>query len=233
MNEGQTPSPQRVFGRRKGRPLRVRKSRLMDELYPKLKINLPQNGTISPQEIFQNASPASVWVEIGFGGGEHLAAQAKLHPDVRFIGCEPFINGVASLLDHLERENIENVRIYGDDARRMLDALPDACVDKCFVLFADPWPKKRHAERRFIGAENLVRLARVLKPGGILRLASDDAQLVAWMRERLSETLAFACVYDRAEPPPDWIETRYREKAVRAGRIPVFMDYRRTSSSSA
>ena len=160
-------------------------------------------------------------------GAEHLAMQAKLHPDVCLIGCEPFVNGVASLLDHLERDGITNVRVFNDDARVMCDALTDASLDKCFVLFADPWPKKRHAERRFIGPENLARLARVLKPGGILRVASDHAQLVEWMRDCLDAHADFTCVYASAVPPDDWVQTRYQEKAIAAGRQAFFMDYRR------
>jgi tRNA (guanine-N7-)-methyltransferase len=224
--ETQSPKPSRLYGRRKGRPLRVRKSRLMDELLPRLLIKLDAGARIAPHVLF-NATPAPAWMEIGFGGGEHLAAQALANPATHFIGCEPFVNGVASLLDHLDRDKIENVLIYNNDAREMLDALPDASLDKCFVLFADPWPKKRHIERRFIGAENLTRLARVMKLGGILRLASDHPQLVEWMRESLHGHSNFTCIYASAEPPTDWIQTRYQEKAIAAGRAPFFMDYRR------
>jgi len=217
-----------LYGRRKGRPLRVRKSLLMETLLPRLLVQLPSEQRVLPHVFFQNVVPASAaWLEIGFGGGEHLAAQAKLNPDVHCIGCEPFINGVASLLDHLDRDSIENVRVFNDDARKMLDALADASLDKCFVLFADPWPKKRHIERRFIGPENLVRLARVLKPGGLLRLASDQVQLIEWMRDCLAGHADFTCVYDSIEPPLDWVQTRYQEKAIEAGRQPVFMDFRR------
>jgi tRNA (guanine-N7-)-methyltransferase len=228
MSQPETnPSPSRLYGRRKGRPLRVRKSRLMEELLPRYLITLKENTRLHPHELFLNADLAPAWMEIGFGGGEHLAAQAKLHPAFHFIGCEPFLNGVAGLLDHLDREEITNVRIFNNDARIMLDSLADASLDKCFVLFADPWPKKRHAERRFIGPENLARLARVLKPGAILRLASDHPQLIAWMRECLSLHADFACVYASDECPTDWVPTRYQEKAVQAGRQPFFMDYRR------
>ena len=215
-----------LFGRRKGRPLRVRKARLMEEFLPRLLIKREESGRPVLQDIVQK--PPQLWLEIGFGGGEHLAAQAQAHPTISFIGCEPFVNGVASLLDHLEREAISNVQVWNDDARLILDALPDASLDKCFVLFADPWPKKRHAERRFIGSENLTRLARVLKRGSILRLASDHPQLVAWMRECLEGHRDFTCIYDKVDPPSDWIQTRYQEKAIKANRTPVFMDYRRT-----
>jgi tRNA (guanine-N7-)-methyltransferase len=217
----------RVFGRRKGRPLRVRKARLIEELLPRLLIKLPENKKLIPAELFHSLPAREFWMEIGFGGGEHLASQAQAHPDVGFIGCEPFVNGVAGLLDHLDRDDIKNVRIFNDDARQVLDALPDQSLDKCFILFADPWPKKRHAERRFVGSENLARLARVLKPKAILRLASDHPQLVDWMRECLAGHSHFTCIYDSQEPPQDWIATRYQEKAIAAGRRPVFIDYRR------
>jgi len=221
------PTTSRLYGRRKGRPLRVRKSRLMEELLPKWLITLVPGARISFEDIFKSPAPTKI-LEIGFGGGEHLAAQAKLRPDDCFIGCEPFLNGVASLLDHLERETIGNVRIFNDDARLMLDALEGASLDQCFVLFADPWPKKRHIERRFIGPENLARLARVLKQGALLRLASDDPNLITWMRDCLKGHSDFTCVYDAIDPPPDWVQTRYQEKAIAAGRVPVFLDYRRT-----
>jgi tRNA (guanine-N7-)-methyltransferase len=224
-NEQRTSS--HLFGRRKGRPLRVRKTRLMEELLPRLLITLEESTPVPPQAFFPADPQPSAWLEIGFGGGEHLAAQAKLNPDVCFIGCEPFVNGVASLLDHLDRDGIQNVRVFNDDARVMCDALTEASLDKCFVLFADPWPKKRHAERRFIGPENLARLSRVLKSGAILRVASDDAQLVEWMRECLEAHADFTCAYASIEPPADWVQTRYQEKAIKAGRQPFFMDYRR------
>jgi tRNA (guanine-N7-)-methyltransferase len=220
----------RVYGRRKGRPLRVRKTSLMHDLLPRLLVNLPAKEKLKPSDIF-DATPGqekepSLVLEIGFGGGEHLAALAKANPDIGYVGCEPFVNGVASLLDHLDRDGIGNVRIFNDDARLLLDALADATLDTCYVLFADPWPKKRHAERRFIGPENLDRFARVLKRGALLRLASDHPTLVEWMCDCLRADTRFALMYEGNEPPPNWVQTRYQEKAVAAGRQPFFMDYR-------
>ena len=181
---------------------------------------------LDPQNLFP-AKPSAIWLEIGFGGGEHLAAQAAANPDVGLIGCEPFVNGVASLLDHVDRLQLKNVRVFPNDARLVLDALPAASLDRCFVLFADPWPKKRHEERRFIGPENLPRLARVLKQGGELRLATDVLPLATWMRERVAEHPAFACRHDGPEPPPDWIQTRYEQKGLEAGRAPVYLSYQK------
>ncbi|MFA5040361.1 MAG: tRNA (guanosine(46)-N7)-methyltransferase TrmB [Bdellovibrionales bacterium] len=226
-----TKQPSRLYGRRKGRPLHTRKKLLIQELLPKLLIPLKENTRTPPYEFFKDAKPAPVWMEVGFGGGEHLAAQAKLHPDTLFIGCEPFVNGVAGLLDAIDREKLENVRIFNNDARIMLDALSDSSIDKCFILFSDPWPKKRHAKRRFVGPDNLERLARVLKPGGLLRLASDHPSLIEWMHECLSIHPDFVCDYAHDTPPPDWVPTRYQEKAIKAGRKPFFMDYRRKDSN--
>ena len=222
----------RLYGRRKGRPLHTRKQLLMKELLPRFLIALKDDEQTPSYRFFSDgrATTTPVWLEIGFGGGEHLAAQAKLHPDIRFIGCEPFINGVAGLLDAIDRDKLENIRIFNNDARLMLDALSDASLDKCFLLFSDPWPKKRHAGRRFIGPENLNRLSRVLKPKALLRIASDHPSHIDWMRECLSIRPDFTCVYAHGEPPADWIPTRYQEKAVRAGRQPFFMDFRRKES---
>ena len=221
-----TDSHPRLYGRRKGRPLHVRKSRLMDELLPKLELTLPADGKLDWQNLFTH-KPKALWLEIGFGGGEHLAAQALRHPDIGFTGSEPFVNGIASLLDHLDRESIGNVRVFPNDARLLLDALPDASVERCYILFADPWPKAKHAERRFIGSENVPRLARVLKPMGELRLATDDARLADWMLVQMRSSLDFEEIYNAPIPPDDWVPTRYEQKAIKAGRAPVYRAYRR------
>jgi tRNA (guanine-N7-)-methyltransferase len=216
----------RFYGRRKGRPLHVRKSRLMEEFLPKIEIHLPEVKKLNPTELFVG-KPKNIWLEIGFGGGEHLAAQAMRQPTAGFIGCEPFVNGIASLLDHVERNAIANVRVFPNDARLLLDALPDASVERCYVLFADPWPKAKHTERRFIGTENLHRLARVLKQGGELRLATDDVRLADWMLIHARAAKEFEEIYNEATPPADWVPTRYEQKAIKAGRQPVYRAYRR------
>jgi len=220
------PAPSRLYGRRKGRPLHLRKSGLMRELLPKLQIALPEKGSLNLQLLFP-FKPTAVWFEIGFGGGEHLATQAKNNPKTGFIGCEPFVNGIASLLDHIDKNQLTNIRIFPDDARKLIDALPDASVGHCFVLFADPWPKARHAKRRFIGPENLPPLARVLQKDAELRLATDDMQLAAWMTECLATSPFFLLASCGSEPPADWVQTRYEQKALKAGRKPVYMTYRR------
>jgi tRNA (guanine-N7-)-methyltransferase len=218
----------RLYGRRKGRPLRVRKAQLMRELLPALEIKLPEKGPLDVGKLFV-ASPTSIWLEIGFGGGEHLALQAEKNPTDGFIGCEPFVNGVASLLDHIDQKQLRNVRIFPNDARIMLDVLPEASVARCFILFPDPWPKARHAERRFVCAENMPRLARVLRKGAELRLATDVAPLAEWMRDCMAGAKEFDLVEDATTRPADWMPTRYEAKGIRAGRKPVYLKYIRNS----
>jgi tRNA (guanine-N7-)-methyltransferase len=222
-------SSNRLFGRRKGRPLRKRRTELIDVLLPQLQIALPNSGgRLDPAGLFDSPK-REVWLEVGFGMGHHLAWQAAHHPDVGFIGAEPFLNGIAGLLGMVDDEALSNVRIQPDDARPLLDALPDASIGRAFVLFADPWPKKRHADRRFIGPENLPRLARVLKDGAELRLASDDMGLVRWMLEHTVKHPDFEWTARRPSDwrirPDDWPATRYEEKAIAAGRKPVFMRF--------
>ena len=221
-----------LYGRRHGRPLRQHKSELLETLLPAVRLERPEPGSrLDPAGLF--AGPVGeVWLEVGFGGGEHLAAQAVANPGVGIIGCEPFINGVAGLLSHVERENlVGRVRIVADDARFLIDALPEASIGRAFVLFADPWPKKRHWERRFIGPANLERLARVLKDGAELRLASDDPGLITWMLDHTWHHPAFAWLARSAEDwrrrPADWPPTRYEQKAIEAGRKPVFLRFMR------
>ena len=220
------------YGRRHGRPLRRHRSERMDSLLPAVSFERPAPGArLEPAALFP-VPLREVWLEVGFGGGEHLAAQAAANPEVGIIGCEPFVNGVAGLLGHIERENIaDRVRILADDARFLLDALPDAAIGRAFVLFADPWPKKRHWERRFIGPANLERLARVLKDGAELRLASDDPGLITWMLDQTWHHPAFEWLARKAEDwrsrAADWPPTRYEQKAIEAGRKPVFLRFRR------
>lgn len=227
MEEKNSSSPrQRLFGRRKGRPLRALRAQLMETLLPQISLVLPEVGVLNTAALFEPQAQA-LWMEIGFGGGEHLAAQAEANPSVGFLGCEPFVNGVAKLLVQVDERELRNVRVFPDDARKVLDALPEASLDRCFVLYADPWPKKRHAERRFIGKENLDRLARVMKAGAELRLATDVAGLAQWMREQATAHPAFEVIYDGPQAPADWIPTRYEQKGIAAGRTPEYLIYRR------
>ena len=218
----------RFFGRRQGRPLRRNGQMRIDALLPRIAIVPPAEGVrLDPTTLFP-APVREVWLEIGFGGGEHLATQAARHRDIGLIGCEVFVNGVAALLGHVEREHLDNVRVFSDDVRRLFPALPDASFARVFVLFPDPWPKKRHAERRFIGPENLPTLARLLKDGGELRIATDEPVYKEWAVEQMAAAPDFERVTtDPTQRPADWPETRYEAKALREGRQPIYLSYRR------
>ncbi len=217
--------PIRFYGRRKGRPLRPQRAALMENVMPRIEVKLPDEGGVNPHALFDDV-PSSVWMEIGFGGGEHLAAQASSNPDTGIIGCEPFIDGVASLVRYVDEQGLKNVRILPNDARLLLDMMPDNCLDRCFVLYADPWPKTRHADRRFIGKDNLDRLSRVMSSGAQLRLATDVCGLAQWMREQCNEHKSFDCVYDGPDAPSDWIPTRYEKKGIAAGRDPEYLIFK-------
>lgn len=184
------PEDRRFYGRRKGRPLRKGQQQLIDTLLPRLAIALPNAGKLDPKALFPR-NTAQVWLEIGFGGGEHLAEQARANRDVGLIGCEVFLNGIATLLAQVSAGGLDNVRVYPEDARDLLDALPDASLDRVFLLFPDPWPKRRHADRRFIQPANLDLLARLMKPGAEFRVASDDPTYVGWALARLVATRPF------------------------------------------
>jgi tRNA (guanine-N7-)-methyltransferase len=219
-----------VYGRRRGRKLRPGQEALRRNLLPRLAITLPQTGALDPRALF--APPVEeVWLEVGFGGGEHLAAQAEAHPAIGMIGCEVFENGVVKLLGEIERRALGNVRIFTDDARALMAALPEASLGRAFVLFPDPWPKQRHHKRRMVSRETLDRLAVALQDGAELRLASDDADYVAWMLERATAHRAFEWLAegpaDWRARPADWPPTRYEQKAIAAGRKPAFLRFRR------
>ena len=220
----------RIYGRRKGHRLSPRKLRLIDELLPKLRLDLNEAPPRPLQSLF--AVPVKqVWFEVGFGGGEHLAWQAETNPDRGFIGCEPYVNGVAKLLTEIEERALHNIRIWDGDAREVLDWLEDASLDRVFVLFPDPWPKTRHHKRRFISSDTLGRLARVMKPGAELRIASDIGDYVRSSLEALSASDGFEwtaeCSADWLTRPDDWPQTRYEKKALGVGRTGYYLIFRR------
>ncbi|HLI10097.1 MAG TPA: tRNA (guanosine(46)-N7)-methyltransferase TrmB [Alphaproteobacteria bacterium] len=225
------PSGRRLYGRRKGKRLRPLQQALLRDDLPHVAIPPPKPGiVIDPASLFE-PRPSAVWLEIGFGGGEHLIAQAKSHPEIGFIGCEPFINGVVSLLAARRREGVRNLRIHADDARPLLEALAPASLGRVFILFPDPWPKKRHHKRRFIQAVTLDLLGTRLRDGAELRLATDDADLALWMREQIGAHDAFegpaGGPLGFAERPADWPPTRYERKALLRGARPAYLLYRR------
>jgi tRNA (guanine-N7-)-methyltransferase len=215
-----------LFGRRRGRPLRPERRRLKAELLPRLAVTLPACGPLVPQALFAGA-PRPIWLEIGFGGGEHLAFQAAQHPEIGFIGCEVFENGIARLIAQIARQRLDNIRIFSDDARLLIASLPPCSIDRVFILFPDPWPKRRHWKRRLITRENLDRLAAAMTDRAELRLATDDRGYLVWMLQHLSEHPDFEWLARRPcdwrERPADWPMTRYEEKARAAGRTPVFL----------
>ena len=219
----------RFYGRRFGRALRVGRRRLLHELLPALQIASAE-GELDPATLFQNP-PKECCLEIGFGGGEHLAAQAWAHPDSGFIGCEPFVNGVARLLSEIDEKGLRNIRIYPDDARDLIDRLPSDCLDRVFLLFPDPWPKSRHAARRFISAENLDSLARVMRDEAEFRFASDEMGYVRWTLQHVLAHPAFEWIATAArdwrERPADWPTTRYEQKALSGDRPCVYLRFRR------
>ncbi len=191
---------------------------------------MPEGGRLDLAALF-GVSPKALWIEVGFGDGEHLAAQAEAHPDIAMIGCEPYLNGVAKLLRRVADRGLGMVRVYRDDARRLIESLPDSSVDRVFVLFPDPWPKKRHRRRRFICAATLHELARVVKPGGEIRAATDDPGCLLWLLAQFQRAPQFAWL---ARRPIDWQArpegapaTRYETKALAAGARCTYLHYRR------
>ena len=214
------------YGRRKGQQLRGRKQRVMDELLPQLRFDLTAPFEGSVDDYFRS-SAARTHLEIGFGGGEHLAHQARSHGDTNFIGVEPFINGMAKILGVIEDQSLTNIRLYDDDATQLMDWLPSACLDQVDLLYPDPWPKKRHWKRRFVSQVNLERIWRVLKPGGRFRFASDIDTYVNWTLQHVHRHDRFHWIAQAApdwnDPWDGWLRTRYEAKAIREGRPPCYL----------
>lgn len=229
-SEGSAP---KFFGRRRGRALRAGQQELLDTLLPQVSVPL-DGASIDPMSLFDD-DVRRIWMEIGFGGGEHLADLAEANPDIGFIGCEPYINGVAKLLTAMRDRNLTNIRVLADDARLLMTKLKDGCVDRAFVLFPDPWPKKRHWDRRFIGPANLPALARIVRPGGELRAATDHPGYLAWMLMHVPRDPNFEWMADGPDDwkvrPDDWPATRYERKSL-AGK-PHFLRFVRRSEANA
>lgn len=237
MTEPDTPiegrpsrSSEAFFGRRRGKSIRPYQAAALEAGLSRYGIDLGTAAPAAPQALFA-APVSSVCLEIGFGGGEHLLHEAKATPSTGFIGVEPFVNGMAKLMAALEREPLANLRVYDDDATRLLDWLPPASLDRIDLLYPDPWPKKRHWKRRFVGKANLDRFARVLKPGGRFCFASDIDSYVNWTLLACRAHDAFewqaAGAQDWHEPYPGWPGTRYEAKAIREGRPPAYLTFLR------
>jgi len=202
----------------------------MESLLPRLAVDLGAPSPARLASLFRHA-PGDVCLEIGFGGGEHLATQAAAHPGTGFIGCEPFINGMAKALALIEAQGLANIRLHFGDASDLLAWLPAASLARVDLLYPDPWPKRRHWKRRFVQAARIAELARVLRPGGVFRFATDWPDYAAWTLERLLRSPSFAWTAERAddwrEPWAGFTPTRYEAKAVQAGRAPCYLVFRR------
>ena len=216
------------FGRRHGKPLRPHQSNLFEDLLPRLKLDL---NTTAPQDLRSlfEAQMENVRMEIGFGGGEHLHNETGRYPETGFIGVEPFVNGMAKMLAALDEAPRSNLRLYDEDATAVLDWLPDASLVGIDLFYPDPWHKRRHWKRRFVSDENLDRFARVLKPGGRFRFASDIEHYVNWTLQHCRRHDAFEW---QAEGPSDWNDayegwpgTRYEAKAFREGRRAAYLTF--------
>jgi len=221
------------YGRFKGKGLRDSQQKYLDEDLAALSpgaVTWEENPDRSELDLGEMFPGKDVWLEVGFGGGEHMVHQAASNRDVGIIGCEPYINGVAMLLGKIRDAEVDNVKVHPGDARDMMDVLPAQSISKAFLLYPDPWPKKRHHRRRFVTQEHLQPLAEVLKPGAIFRVATD---IPDYVRQTLQEVPKAGFEWlaegptDWREPWEDWISTRYEQKALREGRTPHYLTFRR------
>jgi tRNA (guanine-N7-)-methyltransferase len=220
----------RSFGRKRGRKPSLRQRTLLDECLPRLRVDLDKLGRMPLSSLF-SAPVRDVWLEVGFGGAEHLIHQAKEHPEVGLIGCEPFEDGVIKALTAIEEQNLKNIRLHPGDVRPLLRALAPSTLSRVFVLFPDPWPKTRHAKRRLVSGTFLDALARVMTPGGELRIATDIDAYARTVLEAAIPHPRFRWTAsgpaDWRTPWPDWPGTRYEAKALREGRRPMFFTFLR------
>jgi tRNA (guanine-N7-)-methyltransferase len=219
------------YGRRRSRRMHSFRQGMYDAAAERFFIP-PQDeslAVVEPQSFFAPQQPKELWLEIGFGHGEHLINQAKLNPDVGLLGIEPFINGIASAAIAIQENAIENIRIYPDDAVHVIARFPEHSFKRIFLFFPDPWPKVRHHKRRFIQTETVKMLARLLPVGGTLHIATDIPDLADWMIMHVMEHGAFNWTAQRQDdwttPPENWITTKYQHKAIREGRSSVYLDF--------
>lgn len=224
-------SQRNFYGRRKGKHLKASQRRYLDEDLAEFSlgpVEVAANPNRHPLNLAALFGGRPIWLEVGFGGGEHLLHQACRNPDVGIVGAEPYINGVAMLLGKIRTSGATNLAIHPGDARDLMDVLPDGSVARAFLLYPDPWPKTRHHRRRFVTPEHLVPLARVMAPGAELRIATDIGDYV---RQALEEVPRAGFVWsalgpsDWREPWSDWTRTRYEAKALREGRVPHYLTF--------
>ena len=231
MGRAMVEGVRNFYGRRHGKALKPNQRRWLHEDLPRLAVpgvsraDNPGRGRLDPAALFADARP--LWLEVGFGGGEHLAHQARANPGIGLIGVEIFVNGVAMALGKLREAGVDNVRVHMGDVRDLMEVLPDGCIARAFLLYPDPWPKARHHRRRFVTPEHLGPLARILAPGAEFRVATDIPDYVRQTQEEVPPA-----GFDRVDAPlhtpwPDWRSTRYEAKALREGRRPHYLTFRR------
>ena len=225
-----TPDRRNFYGRHHGKTLRSSQKTYLEQDLERLRppgtshADNPNRTPVDPTRFFGDARP--LWLEIGFGGGEHLVHMAALNPDVGIVGCEPFVNGVAMLLGKIRTAGVANLRVHPEDVRDLFDMLPDACIAKTFLNYPDPWPKARHHRRRFVTQNHLMPLARVMQRGAEFRIATDIDDYVRQTLEEVPQA-GFELITQTATPWEDWISTRYEQKAIREGRPQHYLTYRR------
>ena len=230
MSSDSPTTPRAFFGRRKGHALKARQAALFETLLPRLALDLTRPAPADPRALF-STTPDDVRLEIGFGGAEHLIAQAKANPRTGFIGSDGFINAIAKALAAVDAEQLRNVRLHHGDASALIDWMPAGSLARIDLLYPDPWPKRRHWKRRFIQDDSLKRLARILKPGGELRFATDIADYAVYALARVLRGNDFTWTAETADdwrmPWEGFSRTRYEAKAIREGRAPAYFIFRK------
>ena len=230
MDERKPEHDLRSYGRRRGRALSARQAALWQEVLPRVALPAEPTALRALEALFE-PPVREVWLEIGFGGGEHLLWQAERNPDVGLIGCEPFENGIVKVLSALEHRENPNVRIYTEDARPLLRRLPDAAINRVFILFPDPWPKARHHKRRLVSPVALGELQRIMRKSAELRIATDIGEHARWIllaaRGVSGLRWTASAPADWRRRPPDWPQTRYEQKALAAGRRCYYFRFER------
>ncbi len=221
--------PGAFFGRRKGHALKSRQAALFETLLPRLALDLGRPPPSDLRTLFGGAD--AVCLESGFGGGEHLVAEAECSPQTGFIGIEPFVNGMAKALAAIDDRGLTNIRLHHGDATDVLGWLPAASLARFDLLYPDPWQKRRHWKRRFVQPESLAAIARLLQPGGVFRFVTDWPDYAAWTLRLLAESPDFTWTAERADdwrkPWPGYTSTRYEAKAKRQGRVPCYLIFQR------
>jgi tRNA (guanine-N7-)-methyltransferase len=218
------------FGRRKGHKLRPRQSALLETLLPHLSLDLTRRAPEDLAALFNSVE--TVRLEIGFGGGEHMVAEAERNPHTGFIGSEPFVNGMAKALSLIEERGLKNIRLHHGDAAELLAWLPTDALTRVDLIYPDPWPKRRHWKRRFVQPQSIAQIARILRSGGEFRFATDIPDYAAWTLRHFARTPEFTWTAERADdwrnPWENFFSTRYEAKAKREGRVPIYLVFRRT-----